>query len=368
MKRNLQQHMGLLMVIALWLCLTLWAWLKPADAVSVSERRSLAQMPQLSSQSLLSGNFMEDFASYAVDQFPLRDGFRQIKALAANYGFGQRDNNGIYLAGGSAVAMEYPLDSDSVDYALERFNELYDLYLNESSNILFAIVPDKGYYLGKSSAHLTMDYEALFSAMQTGLSWARFVDITDCLTGDSYYRTDTHWRQEHLLPVAEKLARALDIPAPEPDQFDRQVLTQDFRGVYHGQAALPMEPDTLLYLTWQGWEDCTVYTHDTAQTTQIYDMGKRASNDLYDIFLSGGAAVQTIQNPNAATDRELIVFRDSFGSSLIPLLAQEYSTVTLIDTRYISPKLLEDYVNFQDKEILMLYSTLLLNSSGSLRK
>ena len=49
----------------------------------------------------------------------------------------------------------------------------------------------------------------------------------------------------------------------------------------------------------------------------------------------------TIENPDYNGTRALIVFRDSYGSSLIPLLVTGYSKVTVVDTRYISPKLLK---------------------------
>ena len=79
-------------------------------------------------------------------------------------------------------------------------------------------------------------------------------------------------------------------------------------------------------------------------------------------------ALQVIENPHAGTDRELILFRDSFGSSLAPLLSRYYSKVTLIDTRYMAPSMIGDYVNFEDQDVLFLYSTLVLNSSSALRK
>ncbi len=48
-----------------------------------------------------------------------------------------------------------------------------------------------------------------------------------------------------------------------------------------------------------------------------------------------------IENSNASTEKELVVFRDSFGSSLIPLFTEAYKTITVVDTRYISPKIFE---------------------------
>ena len=96
-------------------------------------------------------------------------------------------------------------------------------------------------------------------------------------------------------------------------------------------------------------------------------MSKLTSRDLYDVFLSGAASLLTIENPKAATDRELIVFRDSFGSSLVPLLVHDYKTVTLVDIRYIGSAFVGDKVDFHGQDVLFLYSTLVLNSSNSLK-
>ena len=48
-------------------------------------------------------------------------------------------------------------------------------------------------------------------------------------------------------------------------------------------------------------------------------------------------------------------------------LVEGYSRITLVDTRYIAPALLGDYVNFTDCDVLFLYSTLVLNESKVLR-
>ena len=96
-------------------------------------------------------------------------------------------------------------------------------------------------------------------------------------------------------------------------------------------------------------------------------MGKKNSSDKYDIYLSGAVPILKIENPNGILNKELIVFRDSYGSSLVPLLVEEYQNVTVIDTRYVSPKILDKYVEFENKDILFIYSTLLINNSISLK-
>ena len=96
-------------------------------------------------------------------------------------------------------------------------------------------------------------------------------------------------------------------------------------------------------------------------------MDKINSVDKYDIYLSGAAPILMIENPNGDATRELVVFRDSYGSSLIPLLVTGYSKVTVVDTRYISPKLLNQYIEFKEQDVLFMYSTLIINNSTTLK-
>lgn len=355
------------LLVAVWLLLTGFAWFGPAKESSDSERRPLEQMPAISVEEILDGDFMVDFEDYSLDQFPLRDTFRQIKALFHNYILNQKDNNDIYIADGYAAQMEYPLNRESIDYALSRFNALYQKYLKASgSNIYLTVVPDKGYYLGEDSGHLVMDYAEMFRLLQEGMPWASYVDLTDTLSADCYYRTDTHWRQEKIFSAAERLCQAMGVSAPRFEDFTQVKVDRPFYGVYYGQAALPMEPETLYYMESQLLKDCTV-TVELATKSQVYDTAKLTGKDLYEVFLSGAKSLITIENPNASTDRELIIFRDSFGSSMAPLLVQDYKTVTLVDIRYINMEMLTKVMDFHGQDVLLLYSTLVLNNSSTLK-
>ena len=62
-----------------------------------------------------------------------------------------------------------------------------------------------------------------------------------------------------------------------------------------------------------------------------------------------------------------MLFRDSFGSSLAPLLLSGYRKVTLVDLRYIASSQLERFITFTDQDVLFLYSSLILNGGSMLR-
>ena len=358
---------GLAALTALWAVLTLCAWFGPAEDFSDSERRKLAQFPDLSVQTVLEGRFMTAFEDYTLDQFPLRDTFRQLKALFHYNALGQKDNNDIYIEDGYAAKLEYPLNETSVANAAKKFNRLYEKYLTGSENIVFAVVPDKGYYLAEKNGYPAMDYGALIASLRQELPWAEFADITAALGAEDYYFTDTHWRQERIGATAETLCKALGADWFREGELSREKVERPFYGVYYGQAALPMKPEELYVMCGDILDGCAVYNHETGKTTGVYDWDKLSSRDLYDIYLSGAAALLTIENPNAATDKELVVFRDSFGSSMIPLLVKDYKTVTVVDIRYVAGDFVGNYVDFHGQDILFLYSTLVLNDSGTLK-
>ena len=311
----------------------------------------------------ISGLCMKDFADYAVDQFPLRDGFRTLNAYLTYYLLGKQDNNGIYLSDGYAAKMEYPMNEGSIASAVSRFTELYEMYLTDC-DVRFALVPDKSYYLAESAGALALDYDALYARMAEALPWAELIDLRSSLSIEDYYRTDTHWRQEKILPAAQVIADALGVTLPE---FRQAEIERPFYGVYYGQAALPMEPETMYVMESDLLNGCTVLDWESGKENAVYDLSKLESKDLYDVFLSGSRSLLTIENPNAASDKELIVFRDSFGSSVVPLLTQDYARVTLVDIRYIQIDVLNRFLEFNGQDVLFLYSTLVLNNSSTIK-
>ena len=181
-----------------------------------------------------------------------------------------------------------------------------------------------------------------------------------------YYRTDTHWRQETLGETAAAIAAAMG--ASLPAEYETVDVSSAFRGVYAGQYALPVEPDALRYLTNGTITALRVYDYETGAEIPVYDLTLAAGRDGYEMFLGGTKALLTIKNPNAETDRELVIFRDSFGSSIAPLLAQGYAKVTVVDIRYMAPALAGRFVELsQADDVLFLYSTGVLNHSETIQ-
>ncbi len=342
--------------------------LQPDQDISRSERRSLAQMPSITAENVLSGKAMTDFGKYAVDQFPFRDQFRSLKALVQYKVYGQKDNNGVYIVDDMVSKLEYPLKEASAVRFAERVNRVYELYLKNHENVFFAVVPDKNYFLAEKHGFPSMDYERQMELVRENMSEnIAYIDIFDTLSLDKYYRTDTHWKCEELGATVEKIAVQMGFHDRMTYDHVQKNLTNAFYGVYCGQAAVPLAPDTLNYIENEAIQAAAVTDYDKNIKGGVYYDDYQKELDDYAWFLNGSSSLITIENPLADHDKELVLFRDSFGSSIAPWLIEGYRKITVIDIRYIMPEVLGNMVSFDHADVLFLYSTLVINNSETIK-
>lgn len=359
-------------------------WVMPDAKYSASERRELKQKPELSVETILDGRFMSNFESYCLDQFPFRDTFRSFKAVTSL----KSDNNDVYVVDGVINSMDYPLNEKNLMYASERFAYVYEKYLKDNGcNVYLSIIPDKNYFYAEENGYLAVDYDRLINIMKAENDYMTYIDIFPLLSGEDYYKTDTHWKQENLSGVADAILDGMGslegVPGVAdmmagPEGFDAassmavvryevKEMEEDFYGVYYGQAALPLKADKISYLTNPVIEGMKVFDWQNNKEIPVYDESQMTDKDPYELFTGGPISLVTIENPACDNGKHLVVFRDSFGSSLSPLLAQGYEKTTLIDIRYMMPAMLGNFVDFTDADVLFIYSTMVLNNSETLK-
>ena len=339
--------------------------IKPENDYSISERRKLQKKPEISMSNILNGKYMTNFEKYTMDQFPFRENLRKIKTYAISDIFMMNDKNGLYEYNGFISNMDYPLNKESIYYAANRFKYVKDRYLTEDNAIYVSIIPDKNIYLANKSNHLALDFSYMEDLLTENMPYAKYIPIKELLNENDYYKTDTHFKQEKIINVSDEISKAMDSAIDKEYKIINS--SEDFYGVYHGQYAGNIKPDKISYLTNDTIENMKVYDGENKKEIPIYDIKKLKGKDPYELFLSGPLSLVTINNPNAVTDRRLIMFRDSFGSSIAPLLATAYKETILIDIRYISPVYLDQFVSFENSDILFLYSSLVLNNSNSIK-
>ena len=342
---------------------------KPVQELSYSERRRLAQPPKLTAETLFSAKFMQDFDKYATDQFIGREEFRGIKMFVDRNVLLKSDTNGLFQVGEAIYTIEYPLRENKVTYMCERLNALYSKYLQDM-NVYLSIVPDKNYYLPDDGSHLIMDYEALEATMLKHLpADIKYIDMFDVLAPENYYNSDGHWRQDTLKPVVDTLYREMGNDTVfDPASYEHRDYSP-FYGAYYGQLAGMAKPDTITWLENDITRDAMVtsLSHPGQEDLPVYYTDGLGGMDSYDLYLHGAQPLITLENPHNTSGRELILFRDSYGSSLAPLLLEGYSRITLVDLRYITQDLLAEYISFDNQDILLMYSSTIINNSDIIR-
>jgi len=371
MRKKIQNIIVSFSFLAVLLFFAIGSIISPDKEISYSERRKLTSLPEFSIEKLLkkdlNGNgYFDDMEKYLLDQFLARDDFRTLNVSARKYGFLQKDISGIYVINDRIFKMDYVLNEKAVERSADIYLKVIEKYFSDNgANIYYTIVPDKNYYSAKENGYLSLNYEKMFSIMNTKLSSYSFIDISHLLSADDYYRTDLHWEQQKIIGVANKLLNSMGEEGNIKAENYEEKIFEDFKGAYYGQAALPIEPDELIYLTNKKLENCKVFDYEYNKYVPMYAEEKLGGVDSYDVFLHGARALLTIENPEAGKKKELVIFRDSFGSSIAPLLAEEYSKITLIDIRYLSSANIGRFIEFSENcDVLFMYNTGTLNTLG----
>ena len=332
--------------------------------ISYTERRKLAQFPKVTVKKLFDGSLAQEFDKYSTDQMIKREDFRKLKAALELDVFRKKDNNNIYLYQDSLIKIEYPLNQESVLNATNKMNAIKKDYL-QGMKCYYTIVPDKNYFVSREE-YIGMDYEKMEEIMAQNLKKMEYIPIFDCLEIQDYYVTDIHWKQENLQKVVDRISSKMNFRDRIHTNYTKQDIIE-FDGVYAGQLAVKTAKDKICISTNEMIENATVYNHENKKETKIYDKEKLSSNDKYDIYLSGPTPLITITNQNGEQGKELVVFRDSFASSLVPLFTEAYSKITLVDIRYMRSKDIGNYIELKNQDILFIYSTTVLNNSSTFK-
>lgn len=324
--------------------------------ISISERRKLKTFPEYT----LNSDYVTNLDKYLLDQFPIRDTFRSIKAKFNYNILNKLDNNNIYIKDNYIFKSNYPTDKKSISNFKDKVNKITSKFNN--NNIYLMIIPDKNYYL-KSNNFLQIDYNYLYEEISK-LDY-KTIDIRDIMTLEDYYETDTHWRQEKLDKVVKEMSKTMDFDYQNIHY--KQNTYNNFFGVYYGESAINRKPEQIIYLTNDNLDKLKVTYLENPNLHTIYNIDNLNSLDSYEVYLDGASSFIEIYNNNSISNKELVIFRDSFASSITPLLTNYYKKITLIDNRYIDSTNYLNLIEFKNQDILFMYSTLIVNGSNSLK-
>ena len=332
----------------------------PDKDFSEKENRFLAQFKAPSWSTLVSGEFMEDFEDYVVDQFPLRDEWINLKAWGERL-LGKHENNKVYFGtdGQTLFAHFNALSDEELAKRVDYVNKFAE---KAGVPVYFSIIPDKSFVWADrlpNNAPNVDDGSTIPNAMTLVSDKVNFIDLRNALNivaNDPFYRTDHHWTTFGAYRGYIALMNAMGISFNPPKGEPVQVSDSFCGTTWSSAGASWITPDAIH--TWIDENSVTVdrYSGTQAVKGQLYDESFLEKKDKYSMFLGGNQPLCVLRNENATTDQKLLVIRDSYCDSLAPFLAQDFAEVHLFDLRYTKTPLPQYIADNGIDQALVLYS------------
>jgi hypothetical protein len=355
---------AIIVFVSFMLGLTIPGLAKAPAEISTSERRMLAQFPELSLDEVFDGSFAEDYATFLQDQVVLRDDFRAVKSFVERGLLLKSENNDVYVIDGNIYDKFYGINQRYIDRAALLMNEIIGQI--DSDRVYVSVIPSKAQMLDRSK-YLLSDQDDIAGYLRDHV-YAEYIDLMGlAVEGNEtlYYTTDHHWTTQGAIQAYERLVRAMGY---EPiDNYAFEELTDSYVGSNYGKAAARSIGKDSMHLAHNEYLDnmsaCRYETLEIFECSDsVYFREEADGLDPYDVFLGGLGPIIVIESSQAQSDEELIIFKDSYSHVLAPFLAQHFSKVTLFDLRYVRRELLLDSFDLTGKAVLFLYSTTILNT------
>ena len=327
------------------------------------EDRSLAAMPKMTIEGLLSGSFMKDFETYLSDQFAGRDLLRSLRVSLDTLG-GNRLENGVYI-GKSGQLLEDIEVPDSADLAANL--EAISNFAGEHADLQISmmLVPDAATVLsGSLPAFASVeDQNQLFGMARRQLgdsvTWIDAVSVLNKhKTEKIYYKTDDRWTTLGAFYVFQESAGNLGIADPAADQFASYAVSGSFNGDLAALSGVGLsETEEIdIYVPAEVDDDVIVtFVDEGERRTSLYDSSALETRDQYDVFLGGDRALTDIRTVSTGTDR-LLVVKDSFANCFIPFLTPYFREIVVVDPVYYSGTIQDIMDTYRITDVLFLYS------------
>ncbi len=311
----------------------------PKKSFSETEKRYLAEFPEFSFSSLVSGKFTAGFEEYLSDHAPFRNVLVSLNSYFELIK-GNNGSNGVYL-GSDGWLIEKPFDRENrFDTNVRRITAFA-----KSTDVPTAIaaVPEKGYVYGEklpknALAYLDDEYLAKLSAQCEGS--VQVIDLSEALKARKdekqvFYKTDHHWTCAGAYVGYTEICRALELTAAAENDFSVQD-AGDFYGTSYSTSLYTLtKPDTMEILRSKktdGAADVVIEDGETEKSGNMFFDANLSGSDKYTVFLDGNHPFVRIKTGNAGG--KLLVVKDSFAHCLAPFLAENYGEIVMIDLRY----------------------------------
>ncbi len=360
------QHVDIFLiftVIIVMLVMIIGSAVLPDRDKSDNENRYLTQMPSLSIESILNGEYQTQLEEYLSDQIIGRDKWVKIRSSVLK-SVGYSDINGVYvLDDGRLIERKTQADFNALRFRnnLDQIVEMNSEVSESGAEVRVMLVPTAAYSY-RNEANLSTNYdegEAL--SLAKNVLGDMYVELDDALMPDDdhedgfYYMTDHHWNYDGALKGASAYRSALGF---DPKEYIPEELTKDFKGTLYSKVLLSeLVRDSINVPGETLGSDVTV-TIDYDTYDSIYFMDRLENKDKYEVFFGGNYDRVDIRNNGEGASRKpkLLIVKDSYANSFVPFILDDFSEITMLDPRYFRGSAKDLALDGEYDQVLILFN------------
>ena len=362
-----------------------WLFARPPELLE-QENRYRARWPYASLESVADSSWGKKVESWMADHVPAREFFVGVYSYW-RYASGRQAAESIYRDS-RGMLVEAPALLDAEDL-LERLAKLADFAESSGLPATLIIPPSAGYiakpylparlwdgyhddeiyrlaqgYLGDGVGPSSSPNSSPSSGSSHGsTSSLKLCDLRpafEAAGGEQllFYRTDHHWTMRGAYAAYTALGAQLGYAPLAPSDFSISRYP-GFFGTTYSRSGLWFTPGDEV----EAWElrggawSVRFSDAEGKEWGSMHFLQNLEKKDKYQIYLDGNHPLAVVENlANGGEGGTLLVIKDSYADSLVPLLAAHYAKLVLVDPRYYRSPASELLDAHGVDEVLMVYS------------
>lgn len=359
--------------IAIIFSLSIATVLKKEKKFSSNENRVLQTKPKFTINTLFDGSYTKAYEDYITDQFVMRDQWIALKVYA-ELALQKKDINGVYFGEDGYLIQQHlasGVDEKLVTKNMQALKKFVDAY-KENYNVKVMLVPTASNVLRDKLPKFAGEYnqDKLIDEMKQLLGADSFVDVREALNSHNeeyiYYKTDHHWTSLGAFYAYEEWAKAAGVTPFAPEDFTIKEVATDFLGTTYSKVNIPVNPDSIHLYEYKDSKDFkTILDHYPGMKVEdekylmddVYNLEQLKGKDKYTVFLDGNHEIEQITS-NVKNGKTLLVIKDSYAHTIVPVIAGHYEKVIMIDYRYFLGSTKELMESTGVTDVLVLYNTM----------
>ena len=276
--------------------------------------------------------------------------------------------NGLFIYNGAAYSQSY-FSSTYAPYFAQVYDRYAALFPDARVNVVTAplatiTITDPNVLKNIS------DQGSILDRMQATMpDSVNFVNLKNIMLAHAdeylYFKSDHHWTHRGAYYAYYEFIKSIGLTPVPIDEFEKKELTTTWIGSmysYTGDERVKSFFDTVE--AYMPSKSCTMTIYNTSWGTLKRNFCIDTTYKNYLAFLMGDYGYTVINVPENPQDMTCLVIKDSYGNAFVPYLTEHYGNIIVVDLRYITIDLYEEFKDAGLTDIIFMTNTSSANSSA----